>query len=56
VTIKLKIPKRKTSASKNTGPVSRDPVIRIALAAFIVLSLGICGWFTYYYVKYDRVI
>jgi penicillin-binding protein 1B len=56
VTIKLKIPKRKKSASGGKGVVSRDPVIRIALAVFIVLSVTVCGWFSYYYIKYDRII
>lgn len=54
--IKLKIPKRKKSATGSQGGVSRDPVIRIALVAFIVLAIGISAWFSYFYVKYDRII
>ena len=56
MTIKLKIPKRKKSAAGGKGLVSRDPVIRAAFAVFIILSVGICGWFSYYYVKYGRII
>ena len=56
MTIKLKIPKRKKSASAGKGVLSRDPVIRVALAVFIVLSVSICAWFSYYYIKYDRII
>ncbi len=55
MTIKLKIPKRKKGA-KASKLVSRDPVIRVAFAVFIILSVGICGWFSYYFIKYDRII
>jgi penicillin-binding protein 1B len=56
VAIKLKIPKRKKKINGEPGGVSRDPVIRVALLAFIVLSIGICVWFSYFYIKYDRII
>jgi penicillin-binding protein 1B len=56
VTIKLKIPKRKKGAKAGRGLVSRDPVIRVALAAFIVLSVCLCGFFSYFYIKYGRII
>ncbi len=56
MTIKVKIPKRKNGANTGKGPIGHDPVIRFALAAFIILSVGICGWFSYYYIKYDRII
>ena len=56
MTIKLKIPKRKKRAKGGKGTVSRDPVIRVAVAAFIVLSVMLCGWFSYYYIKYGRII
>lgn len=36
--------------------MSRDPVIRAALALFVVLTIGVCAFFSYYYIKYDRVI
>ena len=54
--IKVKIRKSKNGAKAGGGIFSRDPVIRIALAVFIVLSMGLCGWFSYYYIKYDRII
>jgi penicillin-binding protein 1B len=56
VTVKLKIPKRKNGAKAGRGTVSRDPVIRVALSVFIVLSVFICSWFSYYYIKYGRII
>ena len=56
MTIKLKIPKRKSGAKAGKGFVFRDPVVRVALAVFIILSMSICGWFSYYYIKYDRII
>jgi penicillin-binding protein 1B len=56
VTVKLKIPKRKNGAKAGRGSISRDPVIRLALAVFIVLSVCICSWFSYYYIKYGRII
>jgi penicillin-binding protein 1B len=56
VTIKLKIPKKTKSARAGKGRMSGDPVIRVAFAAFIILSLSLCGWFSYYYIKYGRII
>jgi penicillin-binding protein 1B len=56
VSIKVKIPKRKNSAPAGKGLLSHDPVIRFALAVFIILAVGLCGWFSYYYIKYDRII
>jgi penicillin-binding protein 1B len=56
VAIKLRIPKRKNTAKAGRGVLSRDPVIRVALAVFVVLSVALCAWFSYYYIKYDRII
>jgi penicillin-binding protein 1B len=56
VTIKVKIPKRKSGAKAGRGLVFHDPVVRVALAVFVILSVSICGWFSYYYIKYDRII
>ncbi|MGA8489192.1 MAG: PBP1A family penicillin-binding protein [Terriglobales bacterium] len=56
MTIKLSIPKRKKGAQSGKGIVSRDPVIRAAFTVFIVLSVCICGFFSYFYVKYGRII
>ena len=56
MTIKLKIPKRKNGARAGKGAVSRDPVIRVALSVFVVLSVCLCGFFSYFYIKYGRII
>ena len=50
--IKLKIPKSKPGQSF----LSRDPVIRAALLAFLTLAVAITVVFSYFYVKYDRII
>ena len=54
VAIKLRIPQRKPGA----GPkrVSRDPVLRFALGTFAVLTVVFVVFFSYFYVKYDRII
>jgi len=31
-------------------------VVRIALLLFVVLGIGVSAWFSYYYIKYDRII
>jgi penicillin-binding protein 1B len=56
VSIKVKIPKRKNGATTGKGLLAHDPVVRFALAVFVILSVGLCGWFSYYYIKYDRII
>ncbi|HEV2714563.1 MAG TPA: PBP1A family penicillin-binding protein [Terriglobales bacterium] len=50
--IKLKIPKS-TRAGKFLG---RDPVLRLALLVFVLLVTVSGTAFTYYYIKFDRVI
>ncbi len=61
--IKLKIPSGRGAASgtsrrgtRGKGLLSRDPIIRIALLCFLAASLLIVGFFSYWYVKYDRII
>jgi penicillin-binding protein 1B len=56
VAIKLKIPKTPTSSRKDAGVIPRDPVVRTVLAIFLALALMVIGGFSYFYVKYDRVI
>ncbi|MGB6679126.1 MAG: transglycosylase domain-containing protein, partial [Terriglobales bacterium] len=56
MTIKLKIPKRKNGAKAGKGVLSHDPVIRVALSVFVVLSVCLCGFFSYFYIKYGRII
>src|SRR5262249_54959252 len=36
--------------------LTRDPVLRVALIAFVFISVIIVSFFSYYYVKYDRII
>ena len=53
--IKLKIPKS-SSKSNGNSRLPRDPVIRVALLVFVALALVVVTSFSYFYVKYDRVI
>jgi penicillin-binding protein 1B len=53
VAIKLKIPSATGQGKKN---LPRDPVVRAVLIVFLTLSLLVVGAFSYFYVKYDRVI
>jgi len=46
----------KILGSKSKGFFSKDPVLRGALVIFMVLAVSLCGVFSYYYVKFDRVI
>src|SRR5260370_20010279 len=59
--IKLKIPTSRSTGqrgrSRGQGSLlARDPVVRIALLAFLSLSLLVVGFSVYWYVKYDRII
>src|SRR5271154_1311857 len=55
--VKLKIPTpQKTSQGGERRLLSGDPVVRIALIAFLSISLLVVGFFAYWYVKYDRII
>jgi penicillin-binding protein 1B len=56
VAIKIRIPKRSSRAKVGTDAASPDPVVRVALFTFVVLAVGISAWFSYYYIKYDRII
>jgi penicillin-binding protein 1B len=56
VAIKLKIPKTPVSSRKDAGVIPHDPVVRTVLAIFLALALLVIGGFSYFYVKYDRVI
>jgi penicillin-binding protein 1B len=56
VAIKLKIPTIRKSGSAGKGPGSHDPVLRAALTVFLVLAIATAGIFTYYYVKFGRMI
>ncbi|MFB3814683.1 MAG: PBP1A family penicillin-binding protein [Terriglobales bacterium] len=55
--IKVKIPKRRPQKGRATSQkFLSDPVVKTAVAVFIVLSLGLFSVFAYYYVKYERII
>ena len=51
--IKIKIPK---SSGKGSGLLPRDPILRFALLVFVTISLALVAFFSYFYVKYDRII
>ena len=54
--IRLKIPKTNGNPKSGKSFLSRDPVIRASLFAFLIVAMGVVGVFSYFYVKYDRVI
>jgi penicillin-binding protein 1B len=54
VAIKLRIPRGKSPNGSRRG--FRDPVLRFALGAFAILALAFVAFFSYFYVKYDRII
>jgi penicillin-binding protein 1B len=56
VAITLKIPKANGNTKSGKTFLSRDPVIRASLLAFLIVAIAVVGVFSYFYVKYDRVI
>lgn len=52
--IKIKIPRGTGEAAK--GLLASDPVVKAAVIIFVALAMAFTGWFSYYYVKYDRII
>jgi penicillin-binding protein 1B len=65
VALKLKFPKRNsTSASDDSGKrrnrlsawFAKDPIMRLALAAFALFSVIVLGAFSFFFIKYDRMI
>jgi penicillin-binding protein 1B len=56
VAIKLKIPTGKATGEPGKGWLSHDPLLRAALVVFLVLSTTGGVFFTYYYVKFGRMI
>ena len=53
--IKLKIPFGK-STTKGGLTAPRDPLVRAALVIFLVAAISSCVVFSYFYIKYDRMI
>lgn len=52
--IKVKIPK--ISGGQGVRGMPRDPVLRAALMAFLLLAVCFTVAFSYFYIKYDRII
>jgi penicillin-binding protein 1B len=58
VAIKIRIPKSggEGGGTKTIRGLPRDPVLRAALVAFLVLAVSFTIVFSYFYIKYDRII
>jgi penicillin-binding protein 1B len=56
VAIKIKIPKGGDRGGKARRGLPRDPVLRAALIIFLIAAVGLGGSFSYFYIKYDRII
>jgi penicillin-binding protein 1B len=58
VPIKVKIPQtQKKAKRKSTQLLSLShPLVKLAIVGFVVLTLIVVGVFSYYYVKYDRIV
>ena len=56
MTIKIKIPKGGGESGKRFRGLPRDPVLRAALLAFLILAVSFTIFFSYFYIKYDRII
>ena len=57
VTIKIRIPKGpREGGGKGFRWLPRDPVLRAALVAFLILAVSFTVLFSYLYIKYDRII
>src|SRR5271156_119057 len=59
ITLKIPTARRGGQSGKGRGKsrfLAGDPIVRIALLCFLSASLIVIGFFTYWYVKYDRII
>lgn len=58
MTIKVKIPRNTSSKGKEKDARRHlsDPVIKAAVASFVIASTLMLGVFAYYYVKYEKII
>ena len=55
--IKIRIPKSgEGGGAKTIRGLPRDPVLRAALVAFLLLAVSFTIVFSYFYIKYDRII
>jgi penicillin-binding protein 1B len=57
VTIKIRIPgSGGESGARKVRGLPRDPVLRAALVAFLILAVSFTIVFSYFYIKYDHII
>ncbi|HEX3819382.1 MAG TPA: PBP1A family penicillin-binding protein [Candidatus Sulfotelmatobacter sp.] len=56
MTIKIRIPKAGGEQGGGKPFLPRDPVVRAALVVFLVLVVSFTVVFSYFYIKYDRII
>ena len=56
MSIRIKIPKGNGGSGRRVRGLPRDPVLRAALVLFLILAVSFTGLFSYYYIKYDRII
>src|ERR1700722_3909819 len=56
VTIKIRIPKAGGENGQGIRWLPRDPIVRAALIVFLVIAVSFTAFFSYYYIKYDRII
>ena len=55
--IKIRIPKISGEyAGRGSRWLPRDPVLRAALVAFLIVAVSFTVFFSYFYIKYDRII
>ncbi len=57
---KLKFPARSGKSSPKNGSskgwLAKDPILRLLLAAFALVSVVVIGVFSFFFIKYDRMI
>ena len=58
MSIKIRIPKSGggEAGEKKVRGLPRDPVLRAAFVVFLILAVSFTCVFSYYYIKYDRII
>ncbi|HEV8523281.1 MAG TPA: transglycosylase domain-containing protein, partial [Terriglobales bacterium] len=57
MSIHIRIPRREQRRRRRVSQSwFADPVVRVAFTVFVVLAVAMLGVFTYYYVKYERII
>jgi len=54
--IKVRIPKGSGGSGAKVRGLPRDPVLRAAVVVFLALAVSFTIFFSYFYIKYDRII